>query len=243
MSIRRAAVLLVAGLPLCACSEPPPVPLSLKIGVHEVELIAPPEWEHLDHGREQRFDQGMSQISLADMGPVTREGFEREIVHARELFRQRQLEDARTHLNELLLRPAFPNKGRWESFATPWNIVRRAGAGLNTADPEVIERTYAEVLAEIAALPTPDLPTITTAMLAKLGHDERYAIAEQQAMAISGRPALLVDTWDRLSHDQRRRYVFVLNEGNLLVARMELGRFSEMEPVFDALVASLRFAA
>lgn len=231
----------VLSLPACSDPHPPPDPLLLTIGVHEVKIIAPPNWEHLDHGREQRFDKGMTQISLADMGPATREGFAREITHARELFRQRQLEDARAQLNDLHLRPAFPSQQRWDSFVKPWDKTRKAGQGLNSADTDTIERAYTEVLAEISALPTSDLPTIAAATLERLGHDERYAVAQQQAMAISGRPALLVDTWDRLSHAHRRRHVFVLNEGNLLVARMEAGQFSEMEPVFDAMVASLEF--
>ena len=62
-------------------------------------------------------------------------------------------------------------------------------------------------------------------------------------VAVDGRGALLIDTWDRLNHTQRFRHVFVLNEGNLLLARMELGRFEEMEAAFDDLVASLSFRA
>lgn len=53
--------------------------------------------------------------------------------------------------------------------------------------------------------------------------------------------AARVDTWDRLNHTQRKRHVFILNNGNLLVIGMGLGRFAEMEKVFDTVVASLRF--
>jgi hypothetical protein len=231
------SALLLAG----GCSNPAPERLRLTIGVHQVELESPVGWEHLDHGREQRFGDGLSQISVADLGPVAPDGFRREILAARELFRARQLDDSRTRLRALHLRTSFPSAQRWESFSRSWDGIRLAGVGHHSEDPTIVERAYSGVLAEIAALPRPDLETLVLNTLEDLGHDERHDIAHQEATAVSGRPGVLMDTWDRLSHAQRRRHLFVLNDGYLLVARMELGRFSEMEAAFDALVASLLF--
>lgn len=235
-------VALCAVLLVCSCAVPQPERVSVTIGVHEVELTSPPEWERYDHGREQRFERELNHISLADMGPATREGFRREIIHARELYRQGQLEDAREWLGMLNLEPAFPSKLRWVAFAAPWNQIRRAGLGRVPLEPSAVESAYSAVLVEIDALPTPDMISLATSALKRIGHDERRDIAEQRAMAIDGRGALLIDTWDRLNHTQRLRHVFVLNEGNLLLARMEMGRFPEMETTFDDLVASLSFA-
>jgi hypothetical protein len=225
----------------CACFAPETDPVSVTIGVHEVQLVVPPEWQHYDHGREQRFEIELLRISLADMGPATPEGFHREIVHARELYRLGQLEDARTLLNTLQLRPAFPSKQRWTSFAIPWNKIRRVGLGRASLEPGAVESAFTEVLIEIEALPTRDIASLASVVLERTGHDERRDVAEQRAMAIDGRGALLIDTWDRLNHTQRFRHVVVLNEGNLLLARMELGRFEEMQAAFDDLVASLSF--
>ena len=241
LNLSRLAGLLCAMLLACSCADPGPDPLPLTIGVHEVQLITPPEWQRYDHGREQRFENGLLHISLADMGPATREGFHREIVGARELYRLGQLEDARAQLSLLNLRPTFPSELRWRSFVVPWNKIRRAGLGRHPLEPSAVESAYTEVLVEIDALPKPDMTSLATVVLERIGHDERRDFAAQHAMAVDGRGALLIDTWDRLNHTLRLRHVFVLNEGNLLLARMEMGQFSGMEKAFDDLVASLSF--
>jgi hypothetical protein len=241
LNTRSFAAALCGLLLTCACSAPERDPLPLTVGVHEIQLIVPPEWQRFDHGREQRFEIEMLRISLADMGPATREGFHREIAHARELYRLGQLEDARALLNTLQLRPAFPSEQRWTSFALAWNKIRRAGLGRVPLEPSAVESAYTEVLVEVDALPKPDIASLAIAVLERIGHDQRRDVAEQRAMAVDGRGALLIDTWDRLNHTGRFRHVFVLNEGNLLLARMEMGRFEDMEPAFDDLVASLSF--
>jgi hypothetical protein len=58
---------------------------------------------------------------------------------------------------------------------------------------------------------------------------------------IDGLPAMRIETWDRLTHDHRESWLFVINRGNLLVLRMEMGRFARMQPAFDAMVNSLEF--
>jgi hypothetical protein len=40
----------------------------------------------------------------------------------------------------------------------------------------------------------------------------------------------------------RKSHVLLIHDGNLLVARMELGRFSEMQSAFDSLVGSLELS-
>jgi hypothetical protein len=65
------------------------------------------------------------------------------------------------------------------------------------------------------------------------------AVASEQAVVIDGRDAVILQSWDKLSHANRRNYLFVLNRGNLLVVRTELGDFSELEPAFRGLVDSL----
>jgi hypothetical protein len=224
---------------LCACATAPGPPrdsIALTVGVHDVELIVPDGWQHYDHGREQRFESGFHQITLTDMGPAMPEAFAREIAYARELYRRGQVEDARSHLRRLRLRRAFPTERSWRESQEPWNVVWGKGGFL---DLRLVEQAYTTVLARVSALPDPDLPAVARVTLEEIGHDERRDVAEEEALVIAGRDALRVDTWDRLHHDLRKRHVFVLNEGSVLVARMELGWFAEMEAAFDALVASL----
>jgi len=240
---RAACVSAVIGLSVVAfsCAEPAPELASMTIGVHEVAVELPIGWEHLDHGREQRFEESGAQISLADFGPITSDGFVREIGKARELYRTGQLEDARSLVNGLPLRAAFPNTARWATFETPWNVIRRAGLPAYPASSRSIEEAYTEALVEVRTLPSPSLRSLALATLAELGHNERRDIAHEEAIAVDGRAALSIDTWDRLSHTGRRRHLFVLNEGNLLVLRTETGYFPEMEEAFASIAASLGF--
>jgi hypothetical protein len=106
-------------------------------------------------------------------------------------------------------------------------------------DPQDVETAYTAVLTQVEMLPTLALPEIVERALPDLDHGAQRDLAEQHPVVIDGRQGLRVDTWDRLSHDHRKSYLFVLNEGNLLVARMELGEFSDMQSAFGALVDSL----
>jgi hypothetical protein len=233
----RGALLL--GLVLAiGCAPQPPAPTEVTVGAHQVALVVPDGWQHYDHGRQQRFEKGMAKISLADMGPGTREGFKREVEYARELFRRGQIADARDRLGRLQVRRAFPSDERWRVFLESWRVVRGTRRDSHP-DSRTVERAYGAILAQISALPDPNLPSIARVMLDEMGHDERHDIAEEEAMAVDRRDALRVDTWDRLSHDFRKRYVFILDGGNILVAWTEFGKFAEMEEAFDALVASL----
>jgi hypothetical protein len=208
------------------------------IGVHDLSLTVPAGWDHLDHGLEHRFHRELSQISLADIGPVTPPAYLRQIEHARELFRNDQALDARAHLDRLNLRSAFTSARRWEEFAESWKVARDGGQKLGTT-PFEVENAYAEVLRQVARLATPELDILVHRALPELDHGAQRDVAGQREVEIDGCPGMWVETWDRLSHDHRQSYLFVLNGGNLLVARMELGKYPEMQPAFNALVDSL----
>ena len=221
----------------CAPSRPEP-PTAMTIGVHDVALHVPDGWLRFDHGREQRFQREIAQITLADFGPVTPEGYLREIEHARELFRGRQLADSRTQLSGLRMRSAFSTERQWKRFESSWVSIADVGRRDDTV-PEEVEYAYSEVLRQIGALPAPTLSEIVERALPHVGHGAQRDVAEQSPVTIDGRQGLRVETWDRLSHDHRQSYLFVLNEGNLVVARMELGKFAVMTDAFEAIVESL----
>ncbi len=199
----------------------------------------PEGWQHYDHGLQHRFENGTSHITLTDLGPVLPESLLREIEHARELFRQDRGNDARTILHGLSPRGVFPSQQGWEAFERPWSKLRRVG-GTRPIVVEEVEHAFTEAISRIAALPAPDLPTIAVAALEGMFQGAHREIARRQATTLDGVDALLIDTWDRLTHEARKRYLFMLNRGNLLVVRMELGKFSEMEPAFDTLLSTLR---
>jgi hypothetical protein len=206
------------------------------VGVHRLTFEVPDGWQHFDHGREQRFERGILQMSITDLGPVDGPAYARVIEGARELWRRGRWEDAHAVLAHLRPWEMFGSEAAWRSFRSAWNVVSRDGS-----PAAEVEEAYREVLSQISARPRLDLETLADAALAELGHDERRSVAGRRRVAIDGREALRVDTWDRLSHQYQSRHLFVMNEGHLLVARTELGGFSEMEGALDTLTGSLAF--
>jgi hypothetical protein len=139
-----------------ACDQPEPEPL--QVGVHALEILYPPDWEHVNFGNRHQFRREGNRISLEDMGRLG-------------------------HL-DLALEKA----------------------------------------------------------MVKLREDGRRENAWRDSLEIDGRQARLVHTWDRVSHQYPRRYLFVENDRALLVVYTQSGRFEAMERVFTELTASLAFA-
>jgi hypothetical protein len=233
----------------CEREAPEPATREVDVGVHRVRFVVPVGWLHVDHGREQRLQRGSAQVVLADLGPVTPRGFADRLVEARMLFRRGQWEDARTLLVWMDLRSLFPSEARWRSIQEDWKRVtrirRRDEPGdepADAVDPDVaqeVESSFSALLFEIEVMPRRDLETLALQALEKLGHDSMRSIAGTEAVAVSGRPAIRIETWDRLSHRTRRSHLFVENEGHLLGLRMAFGSDVELESAFEALAESL----
>lgn len=252
MRARATSTILAFALGLVACEPeaPPPARVDVEVGVHLVAFEIPRGWHHVNHGREQLFELEMAKISLADLGPMTASGFAEIIRRARELFRSNQWDDARTLLMTTDPRRFFSSEQRWSSVRNDWrqitHIRRDEEVGESRGvDADVeweVEGAFTQLLAEVGALRDPDLETVAVHALREVGHDEMRAIAGTEALAVSGRPAIRIDTWDRLSHRGRRHYLFIANAGHLLVLRTEMGRDAVLEAGFDELAASLGFA-
>jgi hypothetical protein len=230
---------LLLGLACATAPEEPPKD-RVTIGIHDVALRVPEGWLHLDHGLEHRFHRDLRQISVADIGPVTREGYLREIDHARELFRNDQVEDAQAHLRDLRLRSAFPGDRRWEAISDAYHIALDGGLKKNST-PNEIEEAYDTVIRGVEQLETPSLTVLVERLFPIIETAAHREISGLQPVEISGLKGMRVESWDRLSHDHRQSFLFVLNEHNMLVARMELGKYAEMRQPFEALVESLEF--
>ena len=240
----RAKILATALLCLlaAACShEPdPPPPVSVNVGSHLVSFQVPAGWEHLDHGSEHRFQRELSLISASDLGPATPEAYRREIHRAHELFRDHRVDDAGDRLSDLDMRPFFPDADRWKKFAESWWKAVDGGHATHVSryDAEV---AWNRVLTDIEWLPTLEFATFVEHRFPSIETAAHREIAARQPMEIDGRAALRIETWDRLSHDQRGSFLFVLNEGNLLMFRMEMGNYDGMKPAFETLARSLAF--
>ncbi len=142
-------VLLMTG-----CGEPEPVPL--QVGAHDITVIFPSDWEHLDYGQQHQWRQDFQRIAIQDYD--------------------------------------------------------RLGSKIELA----IERA-----------------------MIKLREDGRREVASRDTMQVSGRDARMIDTWDHVSHQYRKRYLFVLNQKKLLVLYTMQGRFELMEPAFTEMANSL----
>jgi hypothetical protein len=77
--------------------------------------------------------------------------------------------------------------------------------------------------------------------LRRMREMERREVASRDTLEISGREARLIDTWDNVSHQYPKRFLFVKNRGSLLVLYTMGGQFEAMAPVFDSLAASLAY--
>jgi hypothetical protein len=73
----------------------------------------------------------------------------------------------------------------------------------------------------------------------RLGEDAQRDIASRTSLQIGDREAVVIDTWDRLSHQWRKRFCFVRGKGPLLAIFMMQGEFEDLQPVFDELIASV----
>ncbi len=223
----------VAGLVLACGSAPEPV--TVDIGVHRISLIVPDDWQHYDHGPEHRLETGEGDLVLTDLGPVAAGGFCTVIIEARDLARRGQREEAKQLLNRL----AGGNKVGDDALRAA--LEECLDAVWRDESPATVEAAFASLLEEFDRLPEPDLATLASVALADFDHGPRRDIELQGRLILDGKEAYRILTWQRLTHDGRRRHVFVVNRGNLLVIRTAMGPDEVLGPAFDAVVRSVVF--
>ena len=86
-----------------------------------------------------------------------------------------------------------------------------------------------------------DIDRAVERALVQLREDGRRETASRDSFQVSGRQARMIDTWDHVSHQYRKRYVFVMNERSLLALYMMQGQFELMDSAFEGLKVSLAF--
>jgi hypothetical protein len=136
-------------------------------------------------------------------------------------------------------RPGSSNQEYREFRKLWWQLT----ADLALTNPDSVEQDYARVLDALGQFSEVEFEDLVDRALVQLGHDQRRDIASRKRVTLEGREFLVVDTWDRLSHDYRRRHAFVINQGHLLVVWTKRGLFSEVEVPFTDLLQSLSIRA
>jgi hypothetical protein len=242
---RLPLVLCCCGLTI-ACAGPSatePNPVSVTVGDQQVRLVPPAQWERFEFKDEIGFRHDIDQILLRDSGPITADGIKAQVEQARQLFRTNQIARSSELINSLSVRPLFSDQRRWKLFEESWKRLRWANLGENLAFPDRVEQAYTAVLVELATLPAQDLSLLAKTILADIEPMDRREIATEQPIVVDGRRALRFDTWDRRNHTWRRRSVYIENDGRILVVRMGLGQFENLDAAFDRVVESVRFDA
>lgn len=231
--MRIAAVVLV-GL-VAGCGAQGPIPAVVDVGVHRVSFVIPSGWQHYDHGREHRLETSDGDIVLADFGPVTSEGYADVVRQARELYQRGQLDDARQRLRIVETGFGITDPALRASLVADLDPI------LREQPLPIAEAAFDSFLDGLDRLPPMDLGWLAKEVLLDLDHGPRRDIEREERLVIDGRQARRILTWQRLTHDFRRRHVFVVHRGSLLVIRTDMGLDEVLGPAFKIVVRSLVF--
>jgi hypothetical protein len=87
----------------------------------------------------------------------------------------------------------------------------------------------------------PGLETLAARLLPTLDSAAHREIAGTEPVTVDGREGMRVETWDKMTHESRQSFLFLLNEENILVLWTAFGKHAEMKATFEGLADSLRF--
>ena len=212
--------------------------ITVDVGSHRVRLTVPKGWEHLEHGRSQILRQGESQIALVDLGPATREGIVREVGAARAMWLSGRRKDAFERVRKIggpSLAYAAPDQvtGFWR----PWWEMKALG---DTADSATVGAAFDSLAARAVLLP-PDSPqAMARFALDRTSNPERHEISRQSRRLLHDISWVDIETWDRVTHLDRRRLALRVNGGNLLVLYIERDPLQVANPVFEEVLLSIQ---
>lgn len=236
----------------CTPEAPSAVVRQARIGVHDVRFVVPAGWHHVDHGNEHRFQDETRWLALVDLGPATPAGFARRIREARALFERGQWEDARARLVSIDPRSFFARTAQWRAIESDWRRVtwiEREDASAPDTLPDVdvetrwaVEGAFDRLLAATVALEHTDFETLARRAAGAFEEGALREVVDVEATTLSGRPAIRLSTWDRLSHRERRSHLFVLNDEHLFCVKTVMGRGPELASGFEALAGSVALA-
>ena len=231
---------LIASLALTAlaltCSKVPNK-AALDVGHHRVRLSPPDQWEHLDHGRAQVFRKEETQLVLEDFGTASRHGMVREIESARAIWLKGRRADAFARVHDLR-GPSFSytTSHARAVFWQPWWNMK---AAFGEPDSASIGIAFDSLIARTEGL-APDSPDAMAryAIEKTLGR-RRYEVAHRGKRSIAGREWFEVETWDPVTHLDRRRFAVCDNDGYLLALYVERDPLGTAGAAFEGLLGSI----
>jgi hypothetical protein len=233
---RRISPLALALVLACGRESTPPA-TQIQLEHFSVRLSPPAGWEHLDHGREQLFRFGEVELQLADHSVVTREGLERELIAAKQLWLGGRKRDAFARIRELHGPPLqLLSSDERAHFWRPWTDVTYVA---ERADSVSVVRALEALIAASRELPDISSMQLVDYVLAQSSDADRREIARSEERAIHGQTWTVVETWDRVSHLYPRRYACLERGGYLLALHTERGLIEQHGPAFEALLASI----
>ena len=217
--------------------EPAPPLVELEVGHFRLRLSPPEGWERLDHGRQQLFRNGEVELRLEDLGPVTRQGLERELEAAKQLLLAGRRADALARVRELHGPPLqLLSSDQRAQFWKPWTDVTYIP---EQADDASLDRAFEALLSSARELPDIDMDALVEHVLARSSDFNRREIARQEERSIHGYDWVVVETWDRVSHGYRRQLACLEDRGYLLTLHTERGLIEQSASAFESLLGSI----
>lgn len=232
---RLVASVVLAALAL-TCSKSPNKQ-ALDVGHHRVRLSPPEQWEHLDHGRAHVFRKEETQLVLEDLGTASRHGMVREIEAARSIWLEGRRADAFARVRDLR-GPSFSytTSHARAVFWQPWWNMKAAFGGPDSAS---IGIAFDSLIARTEGL-APDSPdAMTRYAIEKALDGRRYEVAQRGKRSIGGREWAVAETWDPVTHLDRRRFAACDNDGYLLALRVERDPVGVAGGAFERLLGSI----
>jgi hypothetical protein len=231
-----APALLLAALTLDSCDRQPNR-VGLDVGRHHLRLVVPVGWEHLDHGREQVFRNGETELRLTDFGAATPAALADEVRTARALWKGGRTPDALARIRTLdapilRLTPPMERVDFWQPF------TERTHAGL--ADDAALGEMFDAMIERADALPQVPADPLASWVLEQTDpHAAGMEIEHRDSLAINGTSWVRLATWSRVSHMSPRRTAFAIENGGLLVLACERGVIERTGGAFDSLLTSI----
>ena len=224
-------------LPLVAAGCARVEPDLVDVGGHRVRVRVPVGWERLDHGRRQLFRQGEAEIVLADDGAASREALRRDLRGALEAAESGRRKDALERVRTLDGAPLrLSDSEQVEAFWRPW---LDDPAIADAANPGDLAPAISGLIARVDSLAEPSARALQEDVVRRLVDASRSEVAHVESQSIHGLAWTIVETWDRVSHENPSRFAFAVNDGRLLVLAVQRWRGPPTDQAFRALLGSL----
>jgi len=238
----RVRLALLAAVALGACARPQPVRHTLTLDTQRISVAIPEGWEIVDRGNAVIVRKADMELRIETIGAVGPLGIRREVERARRLWQGGRDKDARWRLRTVRVPDAlFASNAQREAFWDAWSEVSNEDAGY-----DAMGAGFEHVLENVAGLAPMGPDSLADAWLAEVDPRRLRDVATRQPRTVDGRPAIVLDTWQRLDHTQRRRIALVFDNGYAVALQTSQGAFGPgpfppQAMLLELILSSLRF--